>query len=323
LGLGANGRPAGGYKSRMRKAVLLVVAFTWALGTFAYALINVKYTPVDLVRRSEMILRMEPGPIEDAVNGCVVVPPSADGPAAVHVLCDGGDRLIAGGADMSAKFRLTSKSKHAAWAEMDGDGRLDLFSWDAKVLKAYLMGAHGTLAETPVTMPLEACVGPASVGVGATAQSALVVAVSNAVRIVRLAGEKPSMADSQGDVTTACGPCVVEDFDGDDVNDIAQEYSAGLPLHRGREGNGPACEASAMVAPIWPEGSASAMRCGDFDGDGVRCLGARLASRSSPAFFGKPQKGPLKLTWKWAGADQSRQRAVIKPTQLELPVSGR
>jgi len=56
--------------------------------------------------------------------------------------------------------------------------------------------------------------------------------------------------------------------------------------------------------------------------DGKRDLGARLVTPANPAFFGKREKGPLQLTWKYPdSAPQTRSIVVIKPMSFVIPAA--
>jgi hypothetical protein len=52
--------------------------------------------------------------------------------------------------------------------------------------------------------------------------------------------------------------------------------------------------------------------------DGARCLGVRVVTNSAPAFFGKTDKGPLKLVWRTAAGEQTKSVNVMKAQGLEL-----
>jgi hypothetical protein len=53
--------------------------------------------------------------------------------------------------------------------------------------------------------------------------------------------------------------------------------------------------------------------------DGKRCLGARMATATTPAFFGKTGKGSLQLKWKdRLGRDRTETVALLKPSRFTL-----
>ena len=106
------------------------------------------------------------------------------------------------------------------------------------------------------------------------------------------------------------------DFSGDGAPDLAVVTFKGTLWVLTREAeDAPALGASVALPP----GAAGPVNVVGWDGK--RCLGARVVRAGRPALFGKPDKGPLALTWQLPGGRAGeKQVIVLKPARFVLPL---
>jgi len=172
--------------------------------------------------------------------------------------------------DVSAQFGLTTRSRAAVWADVNGDRRLDLASWDGKRLTVYLAADDGRLAAGGTAINVSGpCCGLSAFDVGPATAAALVVSTAGGPQIVardrdgrfQVTGLSPPPSS-----TAAGGPALVGDFDDDAVPDIAQPSADGLWLFKG---SGGASFQPATIACSAAFGTGLAQPiAGDYDADG-------------------------------------------------------
>lgn len=216
--------------------------------------------------------------LKDKVNALLAVDAAGDGKPWLHVLSDGGDRLLrpAGdGAmtDSTAARRLVARSRHAAWVDFSGDGRLDVASWDGQQLTLHRAAADGAFEADGAGLDLPAgCLGLAAVDLGA-GRVGLVVSTPAGPAVVtvtadgRLAAAPVAVGPGEfpGKTLGQAGPCLVADFDGDGLTDVVQPFAKGALFYKGKA-------AGEFLPPAKAyEGSlstvATAVRAADFDAD--------------------------------------------------------
>ena len=197
------------------------------------------------------------GKLPGKAHGCLV---TGDG---VIVLSDGGDRLYQAGAedgppaDVTEKLGLASKSKAMAAGDFNGDGRLDLASWDGAKLRLLLRGPDGKFAAPTAGHELAACRSLSAVGGG------LAAGTSDGVALF--------VPDGQGGLAERrlAGPggaCTVADFNGDGAPDILQVSAHELAFYAGQRR--PGSFAAPVVAKVATVKDPTALVCGDYDTDG-------------------------------------------------------
>lgn len=260
---------------------------TWAGGTdmLERAVKYVLTDPAPMVPVNSMARWAEPkrvARLDGKVRGAIPVDIAGDGQLALHVLCEEGDRVFRWDkakkslADATAGLKLGAKSLAAAWGDFNGDGRLDLASWDGKALALWLHAPDGTFPVVESTVKLaDGCTGLATIGLDDKRRTGLVVSTASypllltpgdggalkAAPIVQPPADKFIGAD-----LGAAHPCLVADFDGDNIPDVLQPFAKGVLVYRGKA-------LGAFEQPFRSqdvgtgEGVAGAF-LGDFDADG-------------------------------------------------------
>jgi hypothetical protein len=186
------------------------------------------------------------------------------------LVCDGAGRAFT---NITAARGLQSKSLACAWGDFEGQGRLDLASFDGKAIVIHAQQADGTFVARTLDVGgvLEnGCVGLAAIDAGVKGRASLLVS-GNAgpVLVTWDAAAKPAVTVLAAQHDPAkLGPaaaCLVADFDGDGLADVLSPRETGSLLFRslapGKFAPGTAC------AVNLGKGASSAC-LGDFDGDG-------------------------------------------------------
>ncbi len=213
------------------------------------------------------------GKVAGKVNGCLALDLGGPiGPCAI-VLSGAGDRIYQaaskGGApaDITEKVKLGTKSKLIAVGDFDGDGRLDIASWDGAAVRLARQAAPGTFsvaspaAEVPDCLSLDALEGGVLAG---TPRGPVLLASINcaayAARKVALAAEPEALRD-----LGPGGMCVAADLDGDGRCDIVQLHAKGIAFYAGEAAG--RFRAPVKVALALPK-APCAVAIGDYDADG-------------------------------------------------------
>ncbi len=205
---------------------------------------------------------------------------AGDGKWLLFVACDQGDHLLACDpksrefADLTSARRLQSKSRAFAWGDFDGQGRLDLVSFDGTTLSLHAQQADGTFQAGP--LPLagaldNGCVGLAALDCGSKEKSGLLVSTKSWPVLVSFGADgKASLSRLTAtgfdlNQLGQAGPCLLADFDGDGIADVLAPFATGSVLFRGlapgKFAPGIACKVRLGTGP-------SSACVGDFDGDG-------------------------------------------------------
>jgi len=260
---------------------------TWAGGTdmlltLTELLIRFPDTDVPVAGsgRWEDVIKIEEK-VAGKVSAARAVDLAGNGKFALFVASDGGDKVVAYDekakkfADVTGKLKLASKSRAFAWADLNGDGKLDLASSDGKALAVWTQGADGAFVSTAVAeVPKEECVGLAALDLGAKGRAGLVWTGKTGAPTLLVPDKgkagvfalKP-LAVAAGAVKDPAGPggCLVADFDGDTLADIIQPYAKCSAFYKGKGGaefaEGVAC------AVALGDGKTGAF-LGDWDADG-------------------------------------------------------
>jgi hypothetical protein len=207
----------------------------------------------------------------------------------LFVARDQGDHLLACDAkskefsDITSARGLQSKSLAFAWGNFDGQGRLDLISFDGRALSLHAQQADGKFQARPLDLAgaLEnGCLGLAALDVGSKTNAGLLITTKSWPVLVSFGGGgKPSLlrlAAPGIDLAPLgqAGPCLVADFDGDGLPDVLAPFASGSVLFRGLA---PGRFAPGLAAAVKLGRGQSGACVGDFDGDGrldVLCVSA-------------------------------------------------
>ena len=219
------------------------------------------------------------GQVKGKVTSIAAVDLAGDGKLVLHLACPAGDMLLRNPAgkeqfkDITAKVRLGAKSVAAAWGDFNGDGRVDLASFDGAALTIWTQAADGTFSAAKaggkfvipakgVSLTAVACgKGPAAglvVG-GVSPPLLLVPAGGNAFVAAALKADKA--------LTARWGKpqqCIVADFNNDALPDVLQPYEKGGMLYLGKGGG--FAEGRPCGVAVGPGGGRADV--GDFDADG-------------------------------------------------------
>jgi hypothetical protein len=219
--------------------------------------------------------------VDGQARDLVAVDLAEDGNCCLFVAADKGDRLLRPGPDgafedITAKVKLASRSRLAAWGDFGGSSRMDLASYDGNALTIWTQAADGTFSATKPggTLELpESCVGMAAVAAGQAGKPGLLLSPvsgppvllkptgKNAFAAVRLPAPATPLKD--------CGKgqaCLVADFDGDSYIDVIQPFEKGGLLYPGnKDGFFDAPKPCTVCCTVG--GGKAAL--GDFDGDGL------------------------------------------------------
>jgi len=214
------------------------------------------------------------------VTGIRPVDLAGDGKVTLHLACKAGDRLIAydpagkSSTDLAAGRKLAARSSVAAWGDFDGNGSLDLASWDGAGLSLHLQQADGTFAAKSVELG-EAmkgkCLSLDTIGCG-KGKVALVAGTERGPVLVTFDKDlKPQAGNLAGKCASPAqmgkpGKCVVADLDGDALTDVLQFFEAGGLFYKAKSDG-------VFSAPVKTDVAAgkgrSELIVGDFDMDGL------------------------------------------------------
>jgi len=200
----------------------------------------------------------------------------AAGGTELFLASDEGDRLYRfGGAameDVTAARGLAGASRQHVWADLTGDGIVDLLSWSGGTLSLHVQGGDGVFSRKALE-GADALADCLSLDVVGTADGPRVVAaVSGMPRLltVDVAGGVASAplaeGDWPGDGLGAPGACLTADFDGDARPDVLQLFEGGSLFYKGT--GGPVFGAPEAAGVVVGEGRHGAC-IGDYDADGL------------------------------------------------------
>ena len=219
------------------------------------------------------------GSLKRPANGCLALDLDGKGGGQVLVLSDGGDRLYDGLAgedavpvDVTAKSKLTTASKVAAVGDFNGDGRLDIASFDGKSLRFALRSEAGVFSIADTQAVLKTCLSLSALDVGAGARAGLVAGTSKAPVLVVPDGKvsvKPTPLPVADETARAKlgegGYCTVADFNGDGLPDVVQLFAKGILLYAGEK---PGRFKAAVPTQMPLVGNPCGTVPGDYDADG-------------------------------------------------------
>ena len=224
--------------------------------------------------------RAKIGNVPGAVHDAQPVDLNGDGRFCLYLAAETGDRLFrwnkkkAALEDVTAARKLKTRSRTAAWADFNADGRLDLASWNGKSLVLVLQGKDGSFAAgQPAAAGLDGpCLGINPLDVGAKGRPGLLLS-TKARPILLVPGKDGALSATPLDPGKAplaplgaSGRCLVADFDGDHIADVLQPFKAGSLLYAG---TAPGRFRPAVRCAVALGVGAAGAFVGDYDGNGL------------------------------------------------------
>jgi len=256
---------------------------TWAggtdmlLGAVEYILKNPDEATVPVAVGFKWATRAKGGQIEGQVSEFQAVDIAGDGRLALFIASDKGDRILLFdpksrvAADITAVRRLASKSHAAAWGDVDGDGRLDLLSWDGQALRLWVQAKDGAFAGAPQQIPVGlrgACRGISLLDVGTKGRPGILVSGEGGPILLRpdaQGGFRQEALAAPAEGFASAAACLVADLDGDVQCDILLPDASGSLFFKGE---GPGRFAKPVPCPVALGKGRSGAFVGDFDHDG-------------------------------------------------------
>lgn len=217
--------------------------------------------------------------LKGKVFAAVAVDLAGDGRSSLFICCADGDRLMKcepgkdDFQDITSKMKLASRSQCAAWADFNGDARLDLASFDGNGIALWLQTETGTFEPKPLRVTLAGgCIGLSALDVGVANRAGLLVSTSGTPVLL---APKPDGSFAASPAAAAAPPdaklgeahaCLVADFDGDGIADILQPFANGSLFYKGTR---PGAFAAPVTCDIATGPGRAGAFLGDFDADGL------------------------------------------------------
>jgi len=261
------------------------------------------------------------GQVKGTVYGIEAIDLWGSGTPAIFARSSAGDRLYRMEAgtrvvtDLTASMGLNSHSILAAWGDFDGDGRLDLASWDGKELGLQLQRTPGSFTLV-ATLPLTDCRGLSALG------DSVVVATATTPVIVTLSPEGKLITTSlpAGEALGEAGVCMALDVTGDGRADILQFCANGVRCYSAT-GNG--YDVPTTIAPL-KLGQPTIAKAIDADGDGI--IDLLISDGHHLAMLAQSAQGTFTNVWKQTGElDYHTQNlaSVMSATICDINNDGR
>jgi len=188
------------------------------------------------------------GCLAGRITGMQAVRLANDRRTYLFVASAGGDRLYRAVAedeafeDVTAAARLTARSQAHAWVDLNADGRLDLLSWDGRLMLLYEASRQITFGR-PVPVRAfrtdQGCLGLAPCSTASDGGAAVLVSTSGLPVLLHLGADGSWRAETlrTGPAVAAAGEarsaCVVADLDNDGLRDVLQPRTKAGLLWRG------------------------------------------------------------------------------------------
>jgi hypothetical protein len=196
---------------------------------------------------------------------------------AILMLCESGDRLFGWDAkdgtlrDLTIAANLKSKSRHAILSDVNGDGHIDLISWDGESVSAWFQSKDGAFTQRTSEFKTDKCIGLVALPSGPQREENILVSTLDCFTVLRN-GESTFVAHRTLGKTHNLKPGgnptppLAGDFTGDKIPDVVEGFANGLVLYPGQNSGGIGTGVT-FTSPN-SVGDCSAAFCGDYDGDG-------------------------------------------------------
>lgn len=224
--------------------------------------------------------KLELGKCEGKVTGCQAVRLPGIESAVLHIASPIGDKLYAWDAkkgafeNLDTSRELTAKSEVCAWGDFNGDGKLDLASWNRKDFDIFYGTDAKTLKNEKLQIDLKLLsdnkiISMISCDAGVDKKAGLIIGTEKSLPILL----RPQ--DGTFVVSTLSGPsddlgkasqCLYADFNSDGFADILQPREKGSVIFKGK-GKG-LFEDGCVISNMATKGPSVATAC-DFDEDGL------------------------------------------------------
>ena len=251
------------------------------------------------------------GKVPGRIGGMEALELKGDKRAHLFVASDKGDRLYRAKEndeafeELTAQTKLDTRSRRFAWMDINGDGQVDLVSWDGTTIALRELardGAFKPLAGARDYPSGRDCLGlsPCSLPSGAT-PAILIGAPDLPVLLYRDGnGTWATTSLPDGEAVARAGrassACVVADLDNDGCWDVLQPRQKGGVLWKGKAGG--------FHPPVRSEvidgGQSSCLALGDFDQDGS--LDIFISGSRKNDLWENDGKGGFKPVSSWAGS---------------------
>ena len=270
------------------------------------------------------------GRVPGEIAGLAAVVVEAGGPPCVFVASDRGDRLFRPRKDadqfddITAEMRLDARSRRFAWMDANGDGLVDLASFDGRAIRVWSRTRAGAFEQLgkDTEWPQE-CLGLAPCSMPDGSAAVLVSTEGLPILLHRdAAGAWVTTALPDGDAPAKAGaascPCIVADLDNDGYFDVLQPRTAGGVLWKGGR-TGLAAPVPSKVACPDPGGR---FALGDFDQNGL--LDIFVASRMRNALWENDGRAAFKDRIALAGSlDAKMPPGLVDCLAVDLNHDGR
>ncbi len=223
--------------------------------------------------------KLKVGLIKNKINSILPVDVMENGRADLFLASKNGDLLYRNTGktftDVTAKLGLSSASTAYAWGDYNGDGRLDLASWNGKEINIFYQKKDGNFEKKNCAVGAalkDGCVALTCLDFGEKGRAVLLASTgSSPVFLIpqpdgSLKAEALVEGEFPGRNFGGGGQCLTADFDGDGVIDILQVFSENSLFYKGKA----AGVFASPVAVNIEAGKGRFSACsGDFDADGL------------------------------------------------------